>query len=188
MHVVPRGEAYRDRTHNQELRAGRGGTGSHVGFENQNILYVVSVFFLLQSMSVLATLDRFIYGEWYGKPGDKITQTLNLLSIFSSIYLFWWGTRKTRIARFNRVLPLAAASLPLISVLWSVAPGVTLTQGLEYFFVVLGAIGLVEALEGDVLMDLVALICGLSAVASVVYFFFFGEEPGGFRGKMCLAK
>jgi O-antigen ligase len=28
----------------------------------------------------------------------------------------------------------------------------------------------------------VGLICGLSAVASIVYFFFFGEEPGGFRG------
>jgi exopolysaccharide production protein ExoQ len=181
MHVVPRGGSYRDSTHDQELRARRGRTASHVRFDRHGILYVASVFFLLQSMSVLAIIDRSIYGEWPGKPGDKITQTLNLLAIFTSLFLFWWATRKIRIARFNRVLPLAAASLPLISVLWSVAPGVTFTQGLAYFFVVLGAIGLVEALDGDELMDLVMLICGLSAVASIVQFLIF-PEPYDFRG------
>jgi exopolysaccharide production protein ExoQ len=181
MHVVPRGESYRDGTHDQELRARRGRTGPHVRFERHSILYVALVFFLLQSMSVLAIIDRSIYGEWPGKPGDKITQTLNLLTIFTSLFLFWWGTRKIRSARFNRILPLAVASLPLISVLWSVAPGVTFTQGLAYFFVVLGAIGFVEASDGDELMDLVMLICGLSAVASIVQFFIF-PEPGDFRG------
>jgi O-antigen ligase len=65
--------------------------------------------------------------------------------------------------------------------LWSVAPGVTFTQGLAYFFVVLGTIGLVEALDGDELMDLLTLICGLSAVTSIVQFFIF-PELGDFRG------
>jgi O-antigen ligase len=132
-------------------------------------------------MSVLGIVDRSIYGDWPGKLGNKITQTLNLLGIFTSLFLFWWATHKIRIARVNRVLPLAAASLPLISLLWSVAPGVTFTQGLAYFFVVLGAIGLAEAWDGDELMDLVMLICGLSAVASIVQFFIF-PEPGDFRG------
>jgi exopolysaccharide production protein ExoQ len=181
MHVVPRDESYRDGPHDQELRARTGRTGSQVRFERHSILYVASVFFLLQSMSVLGIVDRSIYGEWFGKTGDKITQTLNLLGIFTSLFLFWWATHKIRIARFNRVLPLAAASLPLMSVLWSVAPDVTFTQGLAYFFVVLGAIGLAEASDGDELMDLVMLICGLSAVASVVQFFIF-PELGDFRG------
>jgi exopolysaccharide production protein ExoQ len=181
MRVVPRGEGYRDGSHNKELRARRGGAGSHVRLQRHSILYVASVFFFLQSMSVLAIIDRSIYGEWPGKPGDKLTLTLNLLAIFTSLFLFWWGTRKIRIARFNRVLPLAAASLPLISLLWSVAPGVTFTQGTAYFFVVLGAIGLAEASDGDELMDLVMLICGLSAVASIVQFLIF-PEPGDFRG------
>src|SRR6266481_5261329 len=170
MHVVPRGK----------LRPRKQGTESRVRLKGDKIVYVASVFFLLWSMSVLAIIDRSIYGEWAGKSGDKITQTLNLLGIFTSLFLFWWATRK-RIARFNRVLPLAVASLPLISLLWSVVPGVTFTQGLAYFFVVLGAIGLVEASDGDELMDLVMLICGLSAVASIVQFFIF-PEPGDFRG------
>src|SRR6516164_4030140 len=181
MHVEPRGESYRDGPHDQELRARTGRTGSHVRFERHWLLYVASVFFFLHSMSVLSIVERSIYGEWVGKPGNKITETLNLLGIFTSLFLFWWATDKIRIARVNRVLPLAAASLLLISVLWSVAPGVTFTQGLVYFFVVLGAIGLAEAWDGDELMDLVMLICGLSAVASIVQFFIF-PEPGDFRG------
>jgi exopolysaccharide production protein ExoQ len=180
MHIVPRGEYRPHGTHAQKSRARRGETGSHGRLEGR-ILYVASVFFLLQSMSALAIIDRSLYGEWQGKPGDKITQALNLLSILTSLFLFWRGTRKVSIARFNRLLPLAAASLPLISVLWSVAPGVTFTQGLAYFFVVLGAIGIAEAMDGDELIDLVMLICGLSAVASIAQFFIF-PEPGDFRG------
>jgi O-antigen ligase len=144
---------------------------SHVRTVSYSVLYAASVFFLLESMSGLTIIDRFIYGEWYGKTGDKITQTLNLLSIFASLFLFWSGTRKIGIARFNRVLPLAGASLLLISVLWSVDPRLTLTQGTAYFFGVVGAIGLVETLDSDELMDLIALICGLAAIASFVNFF-----------------
>jgi O-antigen ligase len=180
MHVEPQGESYRDGPH-EELRERAGRTGSHVRFERHCILYAASVFFLLQAMGVLGIVDRSIYGDWLGKPGNKITQTLNLLGIFTSLFLFWWATHKIRIARVNRVLPLAAASLPLISLLWSVAPAVTFTQGLAYFFVVLGAIGLAEAWEGDELMDLLMLICGLSAVACIVELFIF-TEPGDFRG------
>ena len=154
---------------------------SHGRSVSYSVLYGASAFFLLQSMSGLNIIDRTIYGDWSGKTGDKITQTLNLLSIFTSLFLFWSGTRKTRIARFNRVLPLAAASLFLISALWSVDPRLTLTQGTAYFFVVVGAIGLVETLDNDELMDLMALICGLAAVASVVQFLIF-PEPGEFRG------
>jgi exopolysaccharide production protein ExoQ len=155
--------------------------GSYDRSMSYKVSYVASVFFLLQSMSALSIIDRSIYGEWPGKPGDKITQTLNLLNIFTCLFLFWAGTRKIKIARFNRALPLVAPSLLLISIVWSVDPGVTFTQGTAYFFVVLGAIGLAEASDGDVLMDLVTLTCGLSAVASVVQFFAF-PEPGDFRG------
>jgi exopolysaccharide production protein ExoQ len=154
---------------------------SHVRSVSYSVLYAASALFLLQSMSGLSIIDRIIYGEWYGKTGDKITETLNLLSIFSSLFLFWSGTR-LRIARFNQVLSLAAASLFLISVLWSVDPRLTLSQGTAYFFVVVGAIGLVEALDSDELMDLIALICGLAAVASVVQLLIFSEPIEEFRG------
>jgi exopolysaccharide production protein ExoQ len=147
-----------------------------------NALYAASAFFFLQSTGSLSIIDRSVYGEWDGKTGDKITLTLNLLSITASLFLFWSGTRESRIARFNRLLPLGVASLLLISVLWSVDPRVTLTQGAAYFFVVLGAIGIAEALDCDVLMDLVASISGLCAVASVVQFFMFPEPDVLFRG------
>ena len=160
--------------------------GSHVRSVSHGMLYAASVFFLLQSMGALGIIDRSIYGQWNGKTGDKITETLNLLGILASLFLFWSGTRTTRIARVNRVLPLAAASLLLISFLWSADPRVTLTQGMAYFFVVLGAIGLAESLDSDVLMDLLALLCGLSAIASLVQFLGFPEpvavSGGDFRG------
>ena len=146
------------------------------------MLYAASAFFLLQSMSGLGYIDRKIYGEWFGKTGDKLTETLNLLSILSSLFLFWSGTR-LRIARLNQILSLAVASLFLISVLWSLDPRLTLTQGTAYFFVVIGAIGLVETLDSDELIDLIALICGLAAVASVVQSLIFPEPwVGDFRG------
>jgi len=143
--------------------------------------YLVSAFFLLGAVSALGIIDRAIYGEWYGKTGTKITAALNLLEISASLFLLWSGTRKIRIAPFNRFLPLAAPGILLMSVFWSLDPRLTITQGALYFFIVLGLIGLVEALDNDELMKLIALICGLSAVASVVQFLAF-HEPGDFRG------
>jgi exopolysaccharide production protein ExoQ len=144
-------------------------------------VYAASIYFLLQSMSFLGVIDKLMYGPaWPGRGGTKITFALNLLSIFVSLFLFWLGTRKTRkasSARFNKILPLVAASFLLVSAFWSVEPRLTLTQGTAYFFAVLGAIGLVQALDGDELMDLVSLACGLSAVASLVWQFLLFPEP-----------
>jgi exopolysaccharide production protein ExoQ len=132
-------------------------------------------------MGGLGIIDRLVYGEtFYGKTGDKITTALNLLSIIASVFLFWSGTR-LRSPRFNQILSLAVPSLFLISILWSLDPGLTLTQGTAYFFLVLGAIGLVETSDGDELMNLIALICGLAAVASVVQSFI-APNPLEFRG------
>jgi O-antigen ligase len=155
--------------------------GSHARSVGLIVLYPASMFFFVQSMSALSIIDRSIYGEWTQKGGDHFTEALNLLGILTSLFLFWSGTRKITIAPFNRILPLVAASFLLISILWSVDPRVTLTQGTVYFFAVLGAIGVVEALDSDELMYLVALICGVCAVASVVQFLLF-PEPGDFRG------
>jgi O-antigen ligase len=146
------------------------------------MLYAVMVFFLLQSMGALSIIDRSIYGTWYGKEGDKITQLLNSLSLLAALVLFYFGTRASRVRRFNRILPLAVPSILLISALWSVDPRTTHTQGVQYLFVVLGTIGLVESTDNDdMLMELLAWICTLSAIASIVQFFVF-PEPGDFRG------
>jgi O-antigen ligase len=135
------------------------------------IIYIATVFYLLMSTSELYFIDRMIYGEWGGKPGDRLTQALNLLAIVVSLLLFWWGTRQLRIPRFNRILPLAAAGLLVTSVLWSVAPSITLTRGVAYFFLVVGAIGIVEILDTDEVMHLTALIGGFTAAISILLLF-----------------
>ncbi len=114
---------------------------------------------------------------------ETIVTLLNVLFILSSLFIYWSGVRKAKVVRFNRFIPLLAASIPLISVVWSVVPSVTVTQGTAYFFAVLGAIGLAETTDGDELMHLVCLVCSLSAVASLAQLFVFPDPPGAdFQG------
>src|SRR5271155_1411667 len=100
--------------------------------------YVAAGFFLLSSTGALGYVDRIIYGEWSGKPGDKLTEALNLLTIIVSLLLFWWGIHRPRGRQFNRVLPLAVAGLLVTSVLWSLTPSMTITRSVAYIFVVVG--------------------------------------------------
>ena len=90
--IVPRHESYRDGMYDQELRARRGRTGSHVRFERHSILYVAaSVFFLLRSMSARISSIGLSTGIGLESPEIRSLETLNLLGIFTSIFLFWWA-------------------------------------------------------------------------------------------------
>jgi exopolysaccharide production protein ExoQ len=131
------------------------------------MLYITAVYYLVLPTGVLSFVDRMVYGDWPGKPGDKLTQLLNLLAIASSILVFWLGTRG-RSSQLNRVLPLAAAGLLALSILWSVDPSITMTRSIAYFFLVVGAIGIAEIFDADELMRLTALIGGFSAAISLV--------------------
>lgn len=142
------------------------------------VVYAASIYFLLHSMSFFGVIDQLVHGPvWVGKSGDKITVAVNTFGIFVSIFLFWLGTRRPAVARFNKVLPLLAAGVLLVSALWSVEPRLTFTQGTAYFFVVVGAIGLAQAVERDELMDLLSWTCALSAVTSLLWQFFLVSEP-----------
>jgi O-antigen ligase len=145
------------------------------------VLYLAKIFLLFGGIGALGIVERIIYG---GQGlGSMVSELTNILLILCSLFLFWSGTRKTKVVRFNRFIPLMAASIPLISVVWSVVPSVTITQGTAYFFAVLGAIGLAETSDGDELMDLVYLVCILSAVASLGQLFIFPDPPeADFRG------
>jgi exopolysaccharide production protein ExoQ len=151
--------------------------------EYSNALYLAKIFFLLGGVGSFGFVDRVLYGEWEGKSGSGISRILNLTFILSSLFIYWSGSRKRKIVRFNRLLPFIAASIPLISVTWSVDPSASFKQGTEYFFAVLGAIGLAEASDGDEIMKLVCLVCSVSAVASLVQPFVLPDLDGGeFRG------
>jgi exopolysaccharide production protein ExoQ len=132
------------------------------------MIYTSFVLYMLLPTEALSYLDRMIYGEWEGKPGDKLTEILNLLAIAVSLLLFWWGNRRVWRPRLNRALPLAAAGLLLTSVLWSVAPTMTMTRSVAYFFLIIGAIGVVEIFDSNQVMRLTALIGGISAAISLI--------------------
>jgi exopolysaccharide production protein ExoQ len=142
------------------------------------VVYAAAIYFLLHSMSFFGVIDQLVHGPvWVGKGGNKITVAVNMLGIFVSIFLFWSGTRRPAVARFNKILPLLAASLLLVSALWSVEPRLTFTQGTAYFFVVVGAIGLAQAVARDELMDFLSWTCASSAAASLLWQFVLMPEP-----------
>ena len=53
------------------------------------------------------------------------------------------------------------------SAAWSVSTGASLRGGVQYLFLIIGAIGVAENLEGDDFMALLAWVCFLSGVASL---------------------
>lgn len=170
-------------THHNVARLGRSGDAFRAASlassrSTNKAVYAAAIYFLLHSMSFFGVIDELVHGPvWVGKGGDKITVAVNMLGIFVSIFLFWSGTRRPAVARFNKVLPLSAAGLLLVSALWSVEPRLTFTQGTAYFFIVVGAIGLAQAVERDELMDFLSWTCALSAAASLLWQFVLMPEP-----------
>src|SRR5574337_1996728 len=125
-------------------------------------------YLLVCQIQALPIIDRVVYGEWAGKSGDKITQTINLLQIAISIALFYRGYRYWPTLRKGGLLAIGLAVLMLFSAAWSVDSGATFRQGIQYLFMIVGAIGIAENLDGDEFMDLLARICVLSAVVTLV--------------------
>lgn len=148
--------------------------------------YLASGFFLLQGIQAFDIVDRLVYGEWLGKPGDKITQGLNILLIITSILLFGRGVRKTRSIQTGILLAIGLAAFLLLSTFWSIMPSASFRGGILYLFFVVGAIGVAGNLKCDEFMDLLARTCFLSAIASLFLLVVspanaFGSE-GDFRG------
>ncbi len=149
-------------------------------------IYWAVGFLLLGQLQALSVVDRVLYGEWMGKSGDKFTQVLSILQITTSIVLFCYGFTRWRTVRTSGSLTLVLTVFLLLSAIWSVSPGATLRAGVQYLFFIVGAIGIVENLEGDDFMDLLAQVCFLAAIASLVLLIVFPAtafgEAGDFRG------
>ena len=125
-------------------------------------------YLLLCQTQALSVVDRVMYGEWVGKSGDELTQTLVITQIAISFGLFYRGSRHWRSVRKGSCITLSLALFLICSAAWSVDPGATLRAGIQYFVFIIAAIGVAENLEGDDFMDLLALVCFLSAIASLV--------------------
>jgi O-antigen ligase len=148
--------------------------------------YFAAAFFVLQGMEGLGLVDQLLVGEWEGKPGDKITQSLNLLMILTSLALFGRGIGRIKSIRTGALLGIGAAGFLLCSAIWSIDPQTTVRGAIVYLTVVVGAIGVVENFKGDEFMDLFALICFLTGVASLILLVVYPAEAfgaaGDFRG------
>jgi exopolysaccharide production protein ExoQ len=130
--------------------------------------YWASIFFILQATEAFNIADRLVYGEWQEGSGDTLTRSLNLLFIFTSIALFCRGFRGRRSIQRGSILAIGLTGFLLFSVLWSVDPQRTTPPAVMYLFVVVGAIGIAGFLDGDEFMDLIALVCFLTGVASLI--------------------
>ena len=151
------------------------------------LYYFSAVFFTANSIQAFDIIDRLVYGEWLGKPGDKITQGLNLLLMVSSFALLARGYRRIRSIRIGAILALGLAGFLLLSAAWSINPQATTRQGIIYLFVVVGAIGTAGSFEVDEFMKVVAAVCGLAALASLLLIVVspssvFVGDPGEYRG------
>jgi O-antigen ligase len=148
--------------------------------------YLASAFFVLQGVQAFSIVDRLLYGEWQGKPGDKFTQAVAVLMMVTSLALFGRGFRRIKSVRTGVFLAIGLAGFLLCSAVWSIDPQTTARGAMLYLFSVAGMIGIATNLKSDEYMDLLALICFLAGVSSLVLYAVspanaFGES-GDFRG------
>jgi O-antigen ligase len=144
-------------------------------------------FLLLCQLQALTVFDRILYGQWLGKSGDKFTQTINLMQIVIGTALFLRGLRHWRSLRTGAILSIALTIFLLASAAWSVDSRTTMRTGVQYLFLIIGAIGVAENVDGDDFMDVLAWTCFLSAMASLLLLAIYpqsvlGEMAGDFRG------
>jgi exopolysaccharide production protein ExoQ len=144
-------------------------------------------FILLCQLQALSVIDRILYGQWVGKGGDKLTQTINLMQIVLGVALFLKGTRQWKSLKSGALMWLALAMFAITSAAWSVDFGATMRAGIQYLVLIITAIGIAESLEAEEFMDLLARVCFLSAIVSMVLLIIspqtvIGEFAGDYRG------
>jgi exopolysaccharide production protein ExoQ len=129
--------------------------------------YWVAGFFLFDTIGAFSFLDRFIYGEWDFKQGDKLSAGLNILVISAGLSLAWSGYRRTRRIGTGGWLLIALAGFLTLSGLWSIAPVLSARRGIQYLFWVLGVIGIAQSFDGDSFLRLFGRVCAVCAVLSI---------------------
>ena len=127
-----------------------------------------AAYLVLGQIQALSVVDRVLYGEWMAKPGDKLTQIMNILQIFVSLALFCRGLKYWSNLRKGGIISILLAIFLISSAVWSINSGATERAGVNYLFFIIGVIGVAENIDGDDFMHLLAWVCFLSALASLV--------------------
>ena len=145
----------------------RRGNSNHHIVQRRWVRWAVGWLFLCQ-LEAFDIVDRTLYGRWLGKPGDVFTQSINISQIIISITLFLFGIRRWSSLQRGATLSLSLAIFLLSSTAWSAVPAATFRGAIQYVFFILGLIGAAENIESDDFMDVLASVCFLSAIASLV--------------------
>ncbi|HVJ54709.1 MAG TPA: O-antigen ligase [Aliidongia sp.] len=147
---------------------------------------LVVLFFLLDTVSAFGIIDNLVYGHWLGKGGDKITQSLQLMMIASSIYLFSKSYRLIGI-RTGAALALLLMFYLFMTSFWSMDSGATTKEAIVYLVVIIGVIGIAGKYRFNKYVGMLFFACLVSAVASVLLYVVSPanavmEDGGGMEG------
>jgi O-antigen ligase len=145
------------------------------------------VFLILNGLQAFGFLDRVVYGEWYGKTGDRFTELLNLLFIIIGGLLFVSGLPRLPGIRTGAVLAVGLVALFFCSAVWSIEPGFSAKQAVEYLSVICAAFGIVTNFDADEYMDWLGFLAFGAACLSLTLLVAFPSSViapglGDFRG------
>lgn len=129
---------------------------------------LAAAFLFLQGIQAFGIIDRLVYGEWDGKPGDKITQSLNLLVILLSIALFARRAGRVRTVGRGAVFLFIIIGFLTCSAAWSIDFHLTIREAFLYLVAAVGWVAIATNLEPDEFMAVAARMTFLAAAASIV--------------------
>jgi exopolysaccharide production protein ExoQ len=143
-------------------------------------------YFILSGYSAFGVIDRLIYGEWDGKPGDKITSGLAALVILSCAMMFAKGVEMAGRVRTGAISGFLLVALLFCSAIWSLDPAISLRWALMYLAILGGCISVAVRIDPDAFMGRLA-VCGcLVAIACLLLFVVSPDSAlsaeGDFRG------
>ena len=130
--------------------------------------YLAVSFFIMHATGFFDIFDRLRYGEWSRENRRPFYSISEFLQILVSILLFCVGYRKSKTLGLAAKLLLIVVMYLFISTLWSVDAETSFRRAVEYFFFVIGVIGIGNRLSADEYLGLLRKLVFLSAVASVL--------------------
>jgi exopolysaccharide production protein ExoQ len=132
------------------------------------LVQIAAAYTVLMSIGAFSILDRMLYGQWYGKGGDKLTVLLNLVAIANSFFLAFMGSRARGALCYKPpYLVISALAFLVLSVMWSFSPIASLKLCFNYIVLVIGAWGMAFALRPIQIMRVTVRVCTASAIASI---------------------
>ena len=148
----------------------------------RNWYLVAATYIIAMQFQALAIADRLLYGEWDGKGGTLLTQSLNILFFLACIALFVRGLANLGLMR-NRIGAIVLLVVILFaSIGWSIDPAFTSREAILFTMTMIGMIGIAANLDANTFMSLIARISLVAAIVSLCLYFAAPQTVIGFEG------